>query len=161
LFLAKVSRTATVVLPKEDFMNETPRPDPQGALQYFRNKVSYTTGPVEVSHMLESGEDIIVIDVRAAEDYAKRHIPGSVNLPQEQWPTQDSLRKDRTNIVVCYSQQCHLAAKACVQFAGAGFPVMEMDGGFEAWKENDLKIEKGEAPSGQRKTTLEHSARTR
>src|SRR5215204_6068374 len=110
-------------------MNETSKPDPQGALQYFRSKMTYTTGPVEVSHMLESGEDIVVVDVREAEDFAKGHIPGSVNLPQEQWATLNGLQKDRTNILVCYSQQCHLAAKAGAQFASAGCPVMEMDGG--------------------------------
>ena len=140
-------------------MNETLRLDPQGALQFFRNKMTYTTGPVELSHMLESGEDIVVIDVRETEDYAKAHIPGSLSLPQEKWPTQNGLQRDRTNIVVCYSQQCHLAAKACVQFAGAGFSVMEMEGGFEAWKENDLKTEKGDERIGQRKTTLKHASR--
>jgi len=29
-----------------------------------------------------------------------------------------------------------------VQFADKGYSVMEMDGGFEAWKENGLKVEK-------------------
>ena len=140
-------------------MNETPRPDPQGAKEFFQKKMSYTTGPVELSHMLESGEDVVVIDVREAEDYAKGHVPGSLNLPQMQWQSFAGLRKDRTNIVLCYAHVCHLAAKACVQFAGAGFPVMEMDGGFEAWKENKLKVEKGAGQSGQRQTTLKHSGR--
>lgn len=140
-------------------MNETPRPDPQGAKDYFQRKVSYTTGPVELNQMLESGDDVAVIDVREAEDYAKGHVPGSFNLPRGQWRSFEGLRRDRTNIVLCYSHVCHLAAKACVQFAGAGFPVMEMDGGFEAWKENDLKVEKGAGQSGQRQTTLKHSQR--
>jgi len=141
-------------------MNEPPRPDPRGAKKYFQKKMSYTTGPVELSHMLESGEDIVVIDVREAEDYAKGHVPGSHNLPQDRWQSFDGLRKDRTNIVLCYAHVCHLAAKACVQFAGAGFPVVEMDGGFEAWKENDLKIEKSSKKrAGQRQTTLKHSTR--
>ncbi len=139
-------------------MNETPRPEPRGAEQYFRNKITYTTGPVEVSHMLEAGEDIVVIDVREAEDYAKGHIAGSINLPQTQWRTHNGLQKDRTNIVICYSHVCHLAAKACVEFASAGFPVMEMDGGFEAWKEHDLKMEKGTEQGGPRRTTLKHSS---
>jgi len=46
------------------------------------------------------------------------------------------------NVVYCYSAVCHLAARACISFASRGFPVMEMDGGFEAWKEyyeNDLE----------------------
>jgi len=52
------------------------------------------------------------------------------------------LRRDQTNVLYCYSPTCHLAAKAAVEFARKGFPVMEMDGGFEAWKENELPIEK-------------------
>jgi len=30
-----------------------------------------------------------------------------------------------------------------VKFATRGFLVMEMDGGFEAWQENELETEKG------------------
>ena len=44
------------------------------------------------------------------------------------------------NVLVCYTQVCHLAATAAVEFAGKGFPVMEMDGGFEAWKEAGLSV---------------------
>ena len=140
-------------------MNQTLLPDPQGARKHFEDKIRYTTGPVEVSRMLTSGEDIVVVDVRAAEDYQKGHIPGSINLPQERWQSFDGLRKDRTNVVLCYSVVCHLAAKACYEFAGAGYRVMEMDGGFEAWKEHDLKIEEGATTksTGGRQTTLVHS----
>ena len=47
----------------------------------------------------------------------------------------------------CYSQVCHLAATAAVEFAGKGYSVMEMEGGFEAWKEHDLEIETSESGS--------------
>ena len=40
------------------------------------------------------------------------------------------------------TQVCHLAANACVAFASQGFPVMELEGGFTAWKEHDLEIER-------------------
>ena len=30
---------------------------------------------------------------------------------------------------------------AAVEFAAKGYSVMEMDGGFEVWKEEDLEIE--------------------
>jgi rhodanese-related sulfurtransferase len=52
------------------------------------------------------------------------------------------LSRDKTNILYCYTQNCHLAANAAVAFAAKGFPVMETDGGFEAWKESDLDIER-------------------
>ena len=116
--------------------------DPQKAKEYFEAKITFTTGPVELDRMMKQGENITIVDVRAAEDYAEGHIPGAVNLPKDRWQTLEGLRKDKTNVLCCYSQVCHLAASAAVEFASKGYPVMEMDGGFRAWKEHDLDIEK-------------------
>jgi rhodanese-related sulfurtransferase len=118
-------------------------PDPARAKTFFENKIAFSTGPVEVERMITSGEDVVVVDVRAAEDYAKGHIPGAINVPQERWDKSEGLQKGRTNIVYCYTPTCHLAAKACVVFADLGYPVMEMDGGFEAWRENEFEIVSG------------------
>jgi rhodanese-related sulfurtransferase len=121
---------------------ELMRPDPNQAKEYFKAKMQFTTGPVELNRAIEQNANINVIDVRATEDYRKGHIPGAINLPKEKWDTREGLSKDRTNVLYCYTQQCHLAATAALQFASAGYPVMEMDGGFEAWKEHDLTVEK-------------------
>jgi rhodanese-related sulfurtransferase len=118
-------------------MNET-----QKAEEYFAHKNNFTTGPIEVSQMIESGEDITIIDVREEEDFRKGHLPGAINLPREKWPTLKGLDRQGLNILYCYSQTCHLASKAAQQFAHEGYPVMEMEGGFEAWKGKDLKVEK-------------------
>ena len=115
--------------------------DPVKAKKFFEDKVTFTTGPIEVDHLIKEDEDINIVDVRAAEDYEEGHVPGAVNLPQEKWETLDGLERDKTNVLYCYSHVCHLAAKAAVEFAGRGFPVMEMDGGFKAWKDHDLEIE--------------------
>lgn len=128
-------------------------PDPQGAQEYFRRKTTYSTGPYELSLALESHEDIVVIDVRESEDFDKGHIPGAINLPKAQWSSHEGLRREVPNVVLCYSQACHLAAKAGFEFSRAGFPVLEMDGGWEAWSEQDLPVEKGH---GQRTTSLRH-----
>ena len=116
-------------------------PDPAKAKDFFEQKMTFTTGPVELNRMLKS-EDVQVVDVRAAEDFAKGHLHGALNLPKEKWDTAEGLKKDKINILYCYTQQCHLAANAALEFASRGFPVMEMEGGFEAWKENDLEVEK-------------------
>jgi len=116
--------------------------DPAKAKAYFENKMSFTTGPVETERMIRQGENVNIVDVRAAEDYAEGHVPGAVSLPKEKWNTLEGLRKDKTNILYCYSQVCHLAAAAAVEFADKGYPVMELEGGFKAWKEHDLDIEK-------------------
>jgi rhodanese-related sulfurtransferase len=117
-------------------------PDPAKAKAYFEDKLSFTTGPVELDRWIRSHADINVIDVRAEEDYRKGHIPGAVNLPHERWRTLEGLSRDKTNVLYCYSMVCHLAATAAVEFAGAGFPVMELEGGFDEWQEHGLDVEK-------------------
>jgi rhodanese-related sulfurtransferase len=133
---------------------ELKKNDPEKAREYFGNKMAFTTGPVELARNL--GNNLVVIDVRAAEDYKKGHIPGAINLPHERWSSGEGLRKETLNVLYCYSHVCHLAATAAVEFASKGYSVMEMDGGFEAWKENDLEVESGTEPS--RKTSDRRSA---
>ncbi len=118
--------------------------NPAQAKQFFEAKMQFTTGPVELDRMMkQQGKEIQIVDVRAAEDFAKGHIPGAVNLPKEQWERMTGLSKDKQNVLYCYSQVCHLAATAALQFASAGFPVMELEGGFETWKEYEMPVEKG------------------
>jgi len=118
--------------------------DPAKAKAYFEDKLAFTTGPVELDRWIKAHEDnLVVVDVREEEDYEKGHVPGAINLPKKQWDNPRGLSRDKTNVVYCYTQQCHLAANACVQFAAKGFPVMELEGGFETWKEYELDIEEG------------------
>jgi rhodanese-related sulfurtransferase len=128
--------------------------DPARARAFFEQKVAFTTGPVEVDHLIKGRSDVVIVDVREAADYAKAHVPGAINIPQGQWNNPQGLQKNKTNIVYCYTVTCHLGAKACVEFAGQGFPVMEMDGGFEAWRENDLEVESGANRMGQSETAF-------
>ena len=116
--------------------------DPARARAYFEDKLAFTTGPVELDRWIKTGQDnLVIVDVRAAEDFAKGHIPGAINVPKEKWDNPQGLNRDKTNVLYCYTQQCHLAANACVRFAGKGYPVMELEGGFETWKENELDVE--------------------
>ena len=115
--------------------------DPAKARAFFEAKLAFTTGPVELNRMIQSHENNFnIVDVREPEDYAKGHIPGAINLPKEKWAHLKGLSKDKTNIVYCYSMVCRLAASACVVFASQGYPVMELDGGFDEWKEHELDI---------------------
>ena len=103
------------------------------AREYFAAKMAFTTGPFELKSMLDRNEAIVVVDVRGAGDFDKNHIPGAVNLPYGSWHTAKGLRKDRVNVIYCYSQTCHLAAKAALELASQGYPVMELEGGFAGW----------------------------
>jgi rhodanese-related sulfurtransferase len=112
------------------------------AKQFFADKMAFTTGPIEVSNQIKKKEDVVIIDVRESKDFKQGHVPKAISLPQERWGTCAGLRRDAMNIIYCYAQNCHLGAHAAMQFAAKGYSVMEMDGGFESWKENGLKIAK-------------------
>jgi rhodanese-related sulfurtransferase len=116
--------------------------NPAKAKEFFEDKLAFTTGPVELNRMIEQKQNINIVDVREAEDYAKGHIPGAINLPKEKWGTYAGLEKEKTNVLYCYTQVCHLAATAAVEFADEGYPVMELEGGFETWKEYELPIKR-------------------
>ncbi len=119
-------------------------PDPDEAKQYFETKLKFTAGPMEVDRLRrEKGKYIQLVDVRAAEDYQKEHLPGAINLPQDGWGNLTSLARDKTNILYCYSIVCYLATRACARFAGEGYAVMEMEGGFKEWKKHHLETEGG------------------
>jgi rhodanese-related sulfurtransferase len=121
-------------------------PSPAQAKKYFEAKMAFTTGPVELERMAQEGQPVSIVDVRAAEDYAEGHIPGAVNLPKDQWHDnkilKSRLRKDKINVLYCYSHVCHLAATAAVLFASKGFPVMELEGGWRTWKDGGFDVEK-------------------
>ena len=124
-------------------MAKVPKPDPQAALKYFQQKLEFTCGPIELSHWLEEKASLNMIDARAPKDYEKGHIPGAINLPREQWEVAKGLSKDKTNVIYCYSQTCHLAAAAAAEFARKGFPVVELEGGFNTWLKAELPVTVG------------------
>ncbi len=116
--------------------------DTAKAHEYFANKIAFTLGPVELNDLIEDEEDIAIVDVRAEEDFKKGHVPGAINLPEEKWQHPEGLQKDGLNIFYCYTPTCHLAARAAERFTSEGYQVKEMEGGFEAWRQNGLRIER-------------------
>lgn len=116
--------------------------DTRQARDYFAQKLAFLTGPFELAGQIRRNESITIVDVRLPSDFQAGHIPGAINLPQGKWHTLAGLTKDRTAVVYCYSQTCKLAAAAAVEFASAGFAVVEMEGGFEAWLKNELPVER-------------------
>lgn len=109
--------------------------DFEQARAFFNAKAGFTTGPHEVDGMIKGGDDIVIVDVRLPRDYRESHIPGAVSLPNGQWQKPPGLRRDKRNVLYCYSQTCHLAAQAAVALLAQGYPVVEMEGGFAGWRE--------------------------
>jgi rhodanese-related sulfurtransferase len=115
--------------------------DIRQAQQYFQQKMAFTTGPHELLAKLEAkADDIAIVDVRYPGDFRKSHIPGAVTLPKGKWHETAALPKDRTLVLYCYNQQCHLAAEAAVELLAQGFRVVEMEGGFATWEANSSPV---------------------
>ena len=125
--------------------NKFKTPDPKKARRYFSRKLAFTTGPVELGRWLKERKDIKVLDVRDAKSFARGHLPGAVNLPEEKWHKTTALDKRKTYIVYSDTPTCHLAASAAFELSSQGFPVMELEGGFETWKQKGRPVEKRSA----------------
>jgi rhodanese-related sulfurtransferase len=110
------------------------------ARAYFAQKNAATTGPHELSGMIDRKEDVVIVDVRYPTDYRTAHIPGAINLPKGKWQGAQGLSKDKPNVLYCYNQQCHLASEAAAELLAQGYPVLEMEGGFATWEANGQAV---------------------
>lgn len=111
------------------------RRDPKIAEGFFAEKLAFTLGPVELKKMLAE-KKVKLVDVRRKEDFDEEHIPESISMPKEELKNKmNELSKNDIHVVYCYNQQCHLGAAAALTLARNGYPVMELEGGFEVWKE--------------------------
>lgn len=122
--------------------------DFERAAAFFRDRLDFTTGTHELDLLLKDESKAAryqVVDVRAADDYAKGHIPGAINLPMPKWENrrhvEATLRQDATIYLYCYSPTCHLAALAAASLSKAGYRVVEMEGGWSSWVEGGYPVE--------------------
>jgi len=116
-----------------EYINKIRR-DTEVATDFFAEKLAFTLGPVELQHMLAENK-VKLIDVRRKEDYDESHIPQAISIPiAELIDKLTQLSKNDIHVVYCYNQQCHLGAAAALNLAQNGYPVMELDGGFDVWK---------------------------
>ena len=58
--------------------------------------MAFTTGPIELNRAINEKQDIVVVDVRAAEGFVQGHIGGAVCLPRDKWSNPAGLRKDKS-----------------------------------------------------------------
>ncbi len=100
---------------------------------YFADMPShiYKINQKEFIGKVEAGEDITVLDIRSAADYAKGHVEGAINAPWGGTAISDVLSKlpqDKALYVYCYSGQT--AGQAVHTLNIAGFDARSVNLGF-------------------------------
>ncbi|MDD3014399.1 MAG: rhodanese-like domain-containing protein [Candidatus Gastranaerophilales bacterium] len=108
--------------------------DTKRGLIFFQDKMAFTIGPVTLKEILDD-PNITIVDTRKGEDYERSHIPNAISIPAAEISNfMSKLSKDKTTIVYCYRQQCHIASGVAVHLTEKGYPTSELEGGFDAWK---------------------------
>lgn len=97
--------------------------------------------PQELNQRLQSGESLILLDVRTPPEYRSGHIHGSrlVPLPELNQKSQ-KLPQDRP--IVCICQSGSRSKVACKQLVNQGFTnVLNLAGGMSAWRRAGLPFD--------------------
>lgn len=85
---------------------------------------------------LQNNPDTLVFDIRDANSYALSHIPGAINLNNDNLQTVlGNADKSAPVVVCCYHG---ISSQPAAEFvASQGFTdVYSLDGGFEGWKQS-------------------------
>lgn len=96
---------------------------------YAKNNIS----PKQLKELMDAGsEDICIVDLRSAEDYAAGHIEGAINLPYGKGMEEnfDILPTDKTLILQCYSGQT--ASQTTAALRVKGYRAYNLSGGMGA-----------------------------
>ncbi|MCM3495098.1 MULTISPECIES: sulfurtransferase TusA family protein [Paenibacillus] len=125
-----------------------------GVLQHYLRKSSEEEGgelmysnvcePAELQKMLDSGEPVVLLDVREAAEYAFRHIPSSVSIPLGELEYRlGELNKDDRIYVICRSgARSDLASK---KLADSGFThVVNVVPGMSSWSGQTAGLDNGQ-----------------
>ena len=95
---------------------------------------------------LIADSNVVILDVRKADEFAEGHIKGAILIDQFQndfvEQAQAKLPKDKTIAVYCRSGR--RSANAAGKLADVGYKCVNLKGGILAWKEANMPVIKEE-----------------
>jgi rhodanese-related sulfurtransferase len=90
--------------------------------------------------------DVIVLDVRPAQEYRAGHIPGARSVPLSELKRQlAQLPKGREIVAYCRGPQCVMAIEAVELLRKRGFRALRMEQGVMDWRARGWRIAKSAA----------------
>ena len=88
----------------------------------------------EAVAMMEEETGYIILDVRTAQEYSEKHIPGAVNIPNETIGTSDIPElPDKDQLVLVYCRSGNRSKQASEKLVKLGYTNIVEFGGINAW----------------------------
>jgi rhodanese-related sulfurtransferase len=95
----------------------------------------------ELTRRLQDGDDLVVLDVRPAAEYAAGHLPGAVSIPVGELRRRlAELPADREVVAYCRGPYCAFAHEAVVLLREAGVSARRLEDGLPEWQAAGLAI---------------------
>ena len=116
-------------------------------LAHYANKLAYEIDSWDLKLAIEASENVVVIDARSPEAFAREHIPGAINIPHRAMRAETVAALDRDALVVTYCDGigCNGSTKGALAMTRLGFRVKELMGGLDWWKRDGHPTSQGEA----------------
>ncbi len=98
--------------------------------------------------MSSGSDELLVLDVRTAGEFADGHVPGAVNISHDELGSRlDELEAERGSEVVVYCRSGRRSELALEVLAKAGFErLYHLDGDFQAWSGAERPVERPAPP---------------
>ena len=95
----------------------------------------------ELARRLQDGDDLVVLDVRPAAEYAAGHLPGAVSIPVAELRRRlAELPADREVVAYCRGPYCAFAHEAVVLLREAGVSARRLEDGLPEWQAAGLAV---------------------
>jgi rhodanese-related sulfurtransferase len=95
----------------------------------------------ELARRLQDGDNLVVLDVRPAAEYAAGHLPGAVSIPVAELRRRlAELPADREVVAYCRGPYCAFAHEAVVLLREAGVLARRLEDGLPEWQAAGLAV---------------------
>ena len=88
----------------------------------------------EAVKMMEEESGYIILDVRTVEEYAEKHIPGAINIPNETISSEEIPElPDKAQLILVYCRSGNRSKKASEKLVKLGYTNIVEFGGINTW----------------------------
>ena len=88
----------------------------------------------EADSMMEGESGYIILDVRTAQEYSEKHIPGAINIPNETIGDQDIPElPDKEQLILVYCRSGNRSKQASEKLVKLGYTNIVEFGGINDW----------------------------